>query len=216
MSSPAAPTDVQYLRCLKCLKIIKCSRYDTSCLVHHVQKDHPEILADTANEKLLNLHKLAAEHGISQERLSEISKMTGLSEVQMADEAERYLQRKSQGDAREPTRSAPMTTDSRELGRRQFYRSSIERWVPTEGCIYCPSCGVNRRPVIKTSSEFYTSTGCPASCVANCWPFCFLPCLQSSDNREYLHCANCKSFLGIYDRESNCIRPNREFVPSTK
>lgn len=89
MSSPAAPTDVQYLRCLKCLKIIKCSRYDTSCLVHHVQKDHPEILADTANEKLLNLHKLAAEHGISQERLSEISKMTGLSEVQMADEAER-------------------------------------------------------------------------------------------------------------------------------
>ncbi|XP_030557939.1 uncharacterized protein LOC115760600 [Drosophila novamexicana] len=213
------PTDVQYLRCLKCLKIIKCSRYDTSCLVRHVQKDHPEII-DESNEKVHNLHKLAAEHGISEERLSEISKMTGMSEAEMADEAERYLQGKKRSGSQQ--RSGVHSenwkqlklTDSKELNRRQFYRSSIERWMPTEGCIYCPSCGLNRRPLIKTSSEFYTSTGCSAACVANCWPFCFLPCLNSGDNREYLHCSNCKSFLGIYDRENNCIRPNREFVPT--
>lgn len=88
MSCQPPANDVQYLRCLKCMKIIKCSRYDTSCLVHHVQKDHPEILEEP-NEKMLNLHKLAAEHGINNERLSEISKMTGMSEVQMADEANR-------------------------------------------------------------------------------------------------------------------------------
>lgn len=80
--------DVQYLRCLRCLKIIKCSRYDTNCMVRHVQQDHPEII-ENANQKVANLHKLAAEHGISSERLSQISKMTGLSQAEMADEAER-------------------------------------------------------------------------------------------------------------------------------
>lgn len=80
--------DVQYLRCLKCLKTIKCSRYDTGCLVRHVQTHHPEII-ENASDKVRNLHKLAAEHGISEERLSEISKMTGMSEAEMADEAER-------------------------------------------------------------------------------------------------------------------------------
>jgi len=47
------------------------------------------------SDKIKNLHKLAADHGISEERLSKISKMTGLSESQMAEEAEkckwRYL-----------------------------------------------------------------------------------------------------------------------------
>lgn len=103
-------------------------------------------------------------------------------------------------------------TDSKDISRRQFYRSSIERWTPTDGCIYCPSCCSSHRPIIRSSAQFYASTGCSAACVANCWPFCFLPCLTSTDNREYLHCSNCKAFLGIYDRENNCIRPNREFI----
>ncbi|KAH8370877.1 hypothetical protein KR093_005311 [Drosophila rubida] len=235
MSAKAA--ELQYLRCLKCLKTIKCSRYDTSSLVRHVQVHHPEII-ESANEKVQNLHKLAAEHGISEERLSQISKMTGMSEAQMADEAERckykaaildelYLLISTLDLAKHPQPSGsqvspksdsqqwqqPKSNDSKDINKRQYYRSSIERWVPTDGCIYCPSCGASRRPLLKSSSEFYSSTGCPASCVANCWPFCFLPCLSSPDNREYLHCANCKTFLGIYDREHNCIRPNREFVP---
>lgn len=45
-----------------------------------------------------------------------------------------------------------------------------------------------------------------------CWPFCFLPCLFPVHNLEYLHCANCKTFLGLYDRACNCIKPNRHFV----
>ncbi|KAH8411005.1 hypothetical protein KR222_006066 [Zaprionus bogoriensis] len=233
--------DTQYLRCLRCLKIIKCSRYDTNCMVRHVQSDHPEIIS-SANEKVQNLHKLAAEHGVSEERLSQISKMTGMSEAEMAVEAERCkwksfysaiesglkcmsnfiailcpldMAKRKQG--KRPSvdidLKQPHITDSKDLSRRHYYRSSIERWTPIDGCIYCPSCGSSRRPVIKSSSEFYASTGCGAACVANCWPFCFLPCLAPADNREYLHCSNCKTFLGIYDRENNCIRPNREFVP---
>ncbi|KAM8711275.1 hypothetical protein ACLKA7_000418 [Drosophila subpalustris] len=220
--SKEAEAEVQYLRCLKCLKTIKCSRYDTGCLVRHVQNHHPEII-ENASDKVKNLHKLAAEHGISEERLSEISKMTGMSEAEMADEAERYLAKRKHPSGSQPSKSPsprvqeswqePKIHDSKDINKRQYYRSSIERWTPTDGCIYCPACGCNRRPLLRSSSEFYSSTGCSAACVANCWPFCFLPCLNSADNREYLHCANCKSFLGIYDRENNCIRPNREFVP---
>ncbi|EDW02658.1 uncharacterized protein LOC6560707 [Drosophila grimshawi] len=220
--STTQPTDVQYLRCLKCLKIVKCSRYDTSCLVRHVQKDHPEMLDDT-NDKVTKLHKLAADHGISQERVSEISRMTGLSEEELADKAERYLERKqrssSQKDAngdkkfeKSSKSKRPKAADSQEKNRRQYYRCSIERWIPVEGCIYCPNCGCKRRPLIMTSSEFYASTDCSSCCVSSFWPFCFLPCFSTGDNREYLHCSNCKTFLAIYDRERNCIRPNSKFV----
>ncbi|ALC42512.1 CG12684 [Drosophila busckii] len=221
-----SPKDTQYLRCLKCLKIIKCSRYDTSGLVRHVQMAHPEIIDSASEKKLQNLHKLAAEHGISDERLSQISKMTGMSEVQMADEAERYLAKQQAkkgggGSKAMPTTQqqqqksscAPKAVDSRDLNKRHIFRSSIERWLPTDGCIYCPNCGANRAPLLKSSAEL--GSGCCASlCIANCFPFCFLPCLSSGDNREYLYCCNCKSFLGIYDRENNCIRPNREFISS--
>lgn len=36
-------TDTHYVRCLKCKKILKCSRYDTSTLLEHIRTDHPEI-----------------------------------------------------------------------------------------------------------------------------------------------------------------------------
>uniref|UniRef100_A0A6P4E3U5 Uncharacterized protein LOC108037790 n=1 Tax=Drosophila rhopaloa TaxID=1041015 RepID=A0A6P4E3U5_DRORH len=142
MSQPSpSPGDMQSLRCLHCMKVIRCSRYDTSGLVRHIEQDHPEIYAAT-NDKIRNLHKLAADHGISEERLSRISKMTGLSESQMADKADK----------------------------------------------------------------------CCASCVVTCWPLCFLPCLLPSDNREYLYCPHCRTFLGIYDRDNNCVKPSKEFV----
>lgn len=42
------------------------------------------------------MHQLAAQHGISEERLSEISRKTGLSQAQMADKAEacKYLEKR--------------------------------------------------------------------------------------------------------------------------
>lgn len=57
-----------------------------------------------------------------------------------------------------------------------------------------------------------TYNSCGACCLLGCWPFCFLPCLFPVHNLEYLHCANCKTFLGLYDRDCNCIKPNRHFV----
>ncbi|EDW02659.1 uncharacterized protein LOC6559690 [Drosophila grimshawi] len=205
--STTQPTDVQYLRCLKCLKIVKCSRYDTSCLVRHVQKDHPEMLDDT-NDKV---SKLAAGNSIRQERILEISRITEMLVEEMADKADRYLERKQRKSSQKgeddykKCEKKPKAVDSDEINRRHYYRSSIERWIPIEGCIYCPNCGCKRSPLIMTSCEFYASTHC-------FWPFCFLPCLSTGDNREYLRCSNCKSFLAIYDRKRNCIRPNWKFV----
>ncbi|KAH8400927.1 hypothetical protein KR009_001826, partial [Drosophila setifemur] len=236
MSGP--PSNVQSLRCLHCMKVIHCSRYDTGGLVLHIKQDHPEIFEE-AGDKIKNLHKLAEEHGISEERLSQISKMTGLSESQMADEAVKYMAKKNMGSARN---SIPMSTDrkdtprdqspsaysasSKDQGscsrsqkeqrhRKQCYKASIERWAPTEGLIFCPSCGCSRRPMVKAASEL-VNTGCCAACVISCWPLCFLPCLLSPENREYLYCSNCRCFLGIYDRDTNCVKPSREFVSCGK
>ncbi|KAH8337799.1 hypothetical protein KR067_004231 [Drosophila pandora] len=234
MSMSCPQPDMQCLRCLHCMKVICCSRYDTNGLVRHIEEDHPEIFA-VAGEKIKNLHKLAAEHGVSEERLSQISKMTGLSETQMAEQVEKYMaKKKASSGTNSVTGSGDIKSDNPsqtsykdvsscpepnvyppEQVRQSRYKASIERWVPTDGFIYCPRCGCSRRPLVKASSEIGNS-GCCANCIVSCWPLCFLPCLLSPDNREYLYCNNCRTFLGIYDRENNCIKPSREFVSCGK
>ncbi|SPP72872.1 uncharacterized protein LOC117582235 [Drosophila guanche] len=228
-------TGMRTMRCLRCLQVVECSRYDTDALLTHIKDEHPEIF-EQDNDKIKNLYKLAAEHGVSEERVSQIGKMTGMTEAQMADEAERYIakhpssggskaevsaEQQSVGSSKQrecaaaKARANAKAADKTPNGRRQCYRASIERWIPVDGCLYCPSCGTSRRPVVKSRTEVITSTGCAASCVISCWPLCFLPCLVPPENREYLYCSNCKTFLGIYDREKNCVKPSKEFVPSS-
>ncbi|KAI8038511.1 uncharacterized protein LOC128254573 [Drosophila gunungcola] len=240
-ASPATG-DMQSLRCLHCMKVIRCSRYDTSGLVRHIEQDHPDIYSAT-NDKIKNLHKLAADHGISEERLTKIGKMTGLSETEMAEKADKYMASKMSSGrsgvsgvgepvgktSSKAAYSAASSKEERSSGpcpcpcpravdktahRRHCYRASIERWAPVEGRIFCPCCACSRRPLIKAATEIMDS-GCCASCLLTCWPLCFLPCLQSADNREYLYCSNCRTFLGIYDRDHNCVNPSKEFVSCT-
>lgn len=99
--------------------------------------------------------------------------------------------------------------------RRKCYRASIERWALAEGRIFCPCCATSRRPLIKAATEI-SNNGCCAAWVVSCWPLCFLPCLMSADNNEYLYCANCRAFLGIYNREKSCVQPSKEFVSCSK
>ncbi|KAH8254815.1 hypothetical protein KR032_012312 [Drosophila birchii] len=230
MSTCSTSKDVDLMRCMHCQKVIRMSRCDPDCLLRHVEMDHPSKCTVTSrNEKIKRMHQLAAEHGISEERLSEISRKTGLSEEQMADKAEAYMRKKGYapssqvsggGEKSYTTTFACQTKDpcppckcseKEQDQRRQCYRLSIRRWMPADGCIFCPCCGCQRRPMIKASSEIATSKCCAAWIVV-CWPFCLLPCLDNSDNREYLYCSNCNAFLGIYDREKRCIRPSKEFV----
>ena len=42
MSSPDSK-EITLVRCLKCMKILSCSRYDTLALLEHIRTDHPEI-----------------------------------------------------------------------------------------------------------------------------------------------------------------------------
>ncbi|XP_041566615.1 uncharacterized protein LOC108137067 isoform X2 [Drosophila elegans] len=90
--------------------------------------------------------------------------------------------------------------------RNQLYKEPILQWSALDGKIFCPACGCKRCPLIKAASELETGW------LANCWPLCLLPCLMSSDNREYLYCSKCKTFLGIYHREYTSVRLKKEFV----
>lgn len=50
-SSPKS-NQTHFVRCLKCNKILKCSRYDTSTLLNHIKTDHPEIeIVDSEESK---------------------------------------------------------------------------------------------------------------------------------------------------------------------
>ncbi|XP_016980093.1 uncharacterized protein LOC108045318 [Drosophila rhopaloa] len=224
MSHPNTLNNEQCLRCMHCMKVVKCSRYDTTGLVRHIEQDHPEIFA-VASARIKNLHKLASDHGISEDRLSQISKMTGLSESQMAEEAERYMARKncSVHWSGEPEKSKKVPTATCKVSatkdhpctcgkneamstRKQCFKSSVHQWCASNGSIFCPACCSKRRPVIKAASELQSGW------CANCWPLRLLPCLSTTDNREYLYCSKCNIFLGIYNPDTKSVRPNREFV----
>lgn len=97
-----------------------------------------------------------------------------------------------------------------------LYRTSIEKWCPANGSIYCPKCGSNKRPLIKTKADRFTRNDCGACCLLSCWPFCFIPWILPGQNQEYLYCANCKTFLGLYDRQRNCLKPNRLYFASNR
>ncbi|XP_020801102.1 uncharacterized protein LOC110178330 [Drosophila serrata] len=192
---------VQTLRCLQCMKEIQCSPVDPGQMVLHIQQDHPEVFA-VAKEKIKNLHTL----------IEKENSQMDLSETQMATAAVRTYLANKKNNRHVCSQPSPCScyADKDNVSRKQSFKASITHWAPAEGNIFCPSCGFSQRPLIKTASEM-TATGAFATCIFACWPLCCLPFLES---REYLYCSNCRAFLGIYDREKNCVKPSKEFVSS--
>lgn len=45
--------EVHFVRCLKCQKILKCSRYDTAALLQHIRSDHPEVEIVDSDSKIV-------------------------------------------------------------------------------------------------------------------------------------------------------------------
>ncbi|XP_014101264.3 uncharacterized protein [Bactrocera oleae] len=252
MDSPE-PVKTHYVRCLKCNKILECSRYDTNALLEHIRTDHPEIEIiengkndmprngqksmreaagnivvphETLDDKEPTMFERGADIGTdeyegfkprstsSRERMRIRSqRVDNVPKRDISDCDVRADQ--SNGTSRVFTRRYTVHTPSsptyNEKPSRSLYRTSIEKWRPANGTIYCPKCGVNRRPLIRTQTERSSNNSCCAACILGCWPFCFLPFLLPNDNKEYLHCSNCKTFLGLYDRSNNCVKPNREY-----
>ncbi|KAL9919357.1 uncharacterized protein ACN427_001345 [Glossina fuscipes fuscipes] len=228
---------IHYVRCLKCRKILKCSRFDTAVLLDHIRTDHPEIeivgkgsepKATSQRSSLRPSHRdttvsdsVLSRNGAPDIEMthysikSEQCKLDSLPEIKHCNH-DNNSETKVIYTRRYKINTPPATTlnthSLRTPAKRNLYRTSIEKWRPANGTIYCPKCGCNKRPLIKTRTERFTYNNCGACCLIGCWPFCFLPCLFPGQNVEYLHCANCKTFLGLYDRDCNCIKPNREYV----
>lgn len=56
MSTPNSK-DLDFVRCIKCGKIMKCSRYDVAVLLDHIRNDHPEIeIIDTNTKRKRHFH----------------------------------------------------------------------------------------------------------------------------------------------------------------
>ncbi|XP_054738755.1 uncharacterized protein LOC129244885 isoform X1 [Anastrepha obliqua] len=265
MDSPE-PVKTHYVRCLRCQKILECSRYDTNALLEHIRTDHPEIEIvengsngnsgmprnghkklreaancivvpqETADDKASppqptmfepSAASQSEEYGNFQPRSTSsrehmhIRSQRGIfkmpvdsrSKLEMSNCDQRANGSNDTGTAytRRYHVNMPPSQTHDEKPNRSLYRTSIEKWRPANGTLFCPNCGANRRPLIRTQTERSSSNSCCAVCILGCWPFCFLPFLVPSDNKEYLHCSNCKAFLGLYDRANNCVRPNREF-----
>uniref|UniRef100_A0A1A9X502 LITAF domain-containing protein n=1 Tax=Glossina brevipalpis TaxID=37001 RepID=A0A1A9X502_9MUSC len=229
---------IHYVRCLKCRKILKCSRFDTAVLLDHIRNDHPEIeivgkgSESKATSQRPNSRQSRRDSTVSDSALSrnggppdiemthysiKSEQLDNLPEIKPCN-YDKNSDAKMIYTRRYKINSPPATTPNtlHTPVKRSLYRTSIEKWRPANGTIYCPKCGCDKRPLIRTRTERFTYNSCGACCLLGCWPFCFLPCLFPGQDMEYLHCANCKTFLGLYDRNCNCIKPNREFVENKK
>ncbi|XP_037955158.1 uncharacterized protein LOC119685044 [Teleopsis dalmanni] len=234
--------DVHYVRCLKCLKILKCSRFDTVCLLEHIRKDHPEIQVvsnsghgqsidkDYPQSNKLSVTKSLPENARSPDRNPEGGMQSCTRPLtpqgQSNQEALLHPDRRMSDPGKASPRNDQATFNDdtnviyqrrndncqRNPNKKFMYRTSMEKWRPGKGNIYCPKCGTNKPPLIKTRTERTSNNTIGAACLFSCWPFCCLPYCCPGNNKEYLHCSNCKNFLGLYDPDHNCIRPNRDYA----
>ncbi|KAH8367968.1 hypothetical protein KR084_004979 [Drosophila pseudotakahashii] len=58
-NTPKVKNDEQSMRCLQCMKVVRCSRYDTGGLIRHIEVDHPDLFA-VASARVKNIHKLGS------------------------------------------------------------------------------------------------------------------------------------------------------------
>ncbi|XP_073847049.1 uncharacterized protein isoform X2 [Musca autumnalis] len=266
------------VRCLKCGKILECSRNDTYVLIQHIRNDHPEVKfvdvdrsveikkksspkypnksehlgkgLTSSNEKERgkdnqirdnNSSRNKAEEVVGPEKLSANENLTRkandapqyitedeLTKLSLKSEIlEKYPQIKDcefcprdnnanilytrRYKIRTPSStSSPNSVTRKTPRKRQLYRTSIEKWRPLNGTIYCPKCGCNKPPLIEARNEFITENSWCAFCLLNCWPLCFIPWIFPSHEVEHLHCSKCKTFLVEYEKHVNINYPEEE------
>lgn len=304
MSSPD-PREITLVRCLKCMKILSCSHYDTLALLDHIRTDHPEIdVIDTdgkpkqkqkrspspspkhkkahspsrkskksqavvrpneireyqnTHENCLSQYKDHSAHNEYEcqdydhsarrqfvkddDDLSQPSKIPELCKFYRQTKksiknlflfyikAQKYREIKHRevcsngnntkvGHTRCLEAYTPSAIVSMELLRspirRSKYRTSIENWQPGTGKIYCPKCGMSKKPLMKSPSKHFTNNACSSCCLLTCWPLFFIPFIIPGRNKEYLYCGNCKTFLGFYNPTTNCVKPNQLYVPTAE
>ncbi|XP_016938907.4 uncharacterized protein [Drosophila suzukii] len=266
--------DEQCVRCAHCMKVVRCSRYDTGGLVRHIEMEHPELFAD-ASGNIRNIHRmLSSGRGSSGSggSMSQISKILNPSDSHTADGLEyAKVKKRISGDpttrksptptinlaakkaqpgpcsqahaSRKPTDNNPFGTpkdlsknknnsypktkdhsgpatktlpypkpwnapcpcaEEMKVLRQMYFKDSVNKWCAYEGSLFCPACCYKRRPVVKSASDL--NSGCCS------WLKCLFPCLSPPDEREYVFCAQCKTFLGIYTRRTNSLKPNQEYA----
>lgn len=183
------------VRCLLCSKILQCTREDTSALLEHIREYHPEVTVLESSEALSHMASSNQKKAVQID--SDPMVRTAGGDTQRLSKQEYNVHR-----------------DCKRSGRKRLYKTSIEKWRPGIGLIYCPKCGKKHRPLVKSHTEKISTSTVGAACILTCWPFCFFPCLFPSPTKEYLHCPVCDNFLGLYDKERSCIRPNKQFVDS--
>lgn len=190
------------VRCLLCSKILSCTREDTSSLLEHIREYHPEVTVLESSEALT--------HMAPSEEKKPPSEPEKKKTVQI--ESDPMISYPGGDTERLSKQEYNVRSCTNKSGRKRLYKTSIEKWRPGVGLIFCPKCGKKRRPIVKSHTEKISTSTFGAACILTCWPFCFFPCLFPSPAKEYLHCPVCDNFLGLYEKEKNCIRPNRQFV----
>lgn len=202
-------------RCLKCYKIITCNAYDESVLIQHIRTDHPEIqLPEDActSDAQSQYHEEPNPKAISNTKGNLNRNLNCNPDPDLNIRLEETIQCSEMKPIYSRKYKVMTPVTPRSPRKRRQYRTSIEKWRPANGVLYCPKCGAKKKPLIKQRSEKMAYSSLGAAFILTCWPLCFLPCVFKPASKDYLHCSECHTFLGMYDRERNCVRPNREFL----
>lgn len=212
------------VRCLKCEKVVNCSRYDTACLLRHIETDHPNVKLENYREQI-EQRRQEEEQNMNQidfQRPDAIAETTLKNPIKEDDPIEQNMRmrnyKKYQHKHYAPSSASSGTHRSHgpTFNDSMLYRASIANWSPGSGCIYCPKCGHCKKPTIEDGAESCASHGYWSSCMLSCWPLCYLPCVKPCSRTHVLYCSECNNFLGIYDRTANCVKINPDYSMNGK
>ncbi|XP_016946258.1 uncharacterized protein LOC108021942 [Drosophila biarmipes] len=110
--------DEQCVRCSHCMKVVRCSRYDTAGLIRHIELEHPDLFAD-ASAKIRHIRwLLSSGRGSSGSggSMTQTGRISNLSDAHTADGGEcDKVKKRNSADA--ATRKPPTSTVN--LGARK-------------------------------------------------------------------------------------------------
>ncbi|XP_035779606.1 uncharacterized protein LOC118459897 [Anopheles albimanus] len=81
---------------------------------------------------------------------------------------------------------------SHSANRSFLYQTTVSSWSLGDRRIYCPGCGEERIPLVRSQANGVTRSSMLALCVFLCWPFCCLSRILGGTSAEGLRCLRCE------------------------
>ncbi|XP_046391237.1 uncharacterized protein LOC124159458 isoform X2 [Ischnura elegans] len=165
------------VKCTLCGEILSCSSENTSPLVDHLRKNHPNVQVARFPE---------LKPGEESEEQNKLKTMKNEDKDTCSQTGQPNADDLASGDHQKDGAS--------QKKYKKLYETTVEVWQCSQGSVICQNCGQFQKPVQKVSKKSLSESSAAAVCFLGCWPLCFLPYMMfggNSENATNTYCSKC-------------------------